>query len=278
MTIITLNPLRKKASELPNHSYLSALLTSFDHLRTKHLFTPFKTANPDISSYIRQIYKNGYAIINNFISPTDCREYRDEIDFMMEKYSNYIHKGNDDLRIYGIENVSSKMSFFSSNTILRDIASIYNKTETNNAFTLAAKLPYTFGNLGSGGGWHRDSCIKQFKAILYLSDVTEKNGPLQLIDKSNRLTYKLIDARKANQPYMGYRFTSEQIKKILYNNPSRLVSFCAPAGTLILVDTSCIHRGKPIENGCRYTLFNYYYPKTKIDTQLLNQFSPIAQK
>ena len=44
---------------------------------------------------------------------------------------------------------------------------------------MANKLIYKKGNLGSGGGWHRDTFFKkQLKFIIYLSDVGEKNGEL----------------------------------------------------------------------------------------------------
>ena len=50
----------------------------------------------------------------------------------------------------------------------------------------------------------------------------------------------------------------------------------AKAGTLILVDTSSIHRGMPIIAGVRYALTNYFYPKRLIDQELFKQFAPIA--
>ena len=42
---------------------------------------------------------------------------------------------------------------------------------------------------------------------------------------------------------------------------------------LILVDTSLIHRGKPIEDGTRYAITNYLYPKTSIKN-FNNHFLP----
>ena len=50
--------------------------------------------------------------------------------------------------------------------------------------------------------------------------------------------------------------------QILKNNPDRLQTLEANAGTLILVDTSLLHRGSPIEEGSkeRYAMTNYIYP------------------
>ena len=53
--------------------------------------------------------------------------------------------------------------------------------------TKANKVKYNKNNLGSGGGWHRDDFNFQFKAILYLNDVSMDNGPFQLIENSNGL-------------------------------------------------------------------------------------------
>lgn len=278
MSLLTLDKFRKKALSSTKYSYSSAILTTLDHFRSTHyskLLFQDKTI-PNV--HLSHIRNYGYSIVNNYIKSDLCLAYIEEVDYILKKYPNFIHPNNDDQRIYGAENISEKILSFSSDIFLKQAASLYNQIETRTAFTLAAKLPYSKNNLGSGGGWHRDSCIKQFKAILYLSNVTEKNGPFQLISKSNNLKYKLLDSKKTNQPYMGYRFTEHQINTLIEQEPNRLINFCAPAGTLILVDTSCIHRGKPIEEGDRYALFNYYYPTNKINHDLLKQFSPIAQK
>ena len=193
MPIITLDSFRKKASTSAHSYYLNTILTTIDHLRSNKYINAFAQKKTESTFHINQIRKQGYSIIHDFINIELCQEYRHELDIILKKYPEYIHKNNDDQRVYGAENISANIKLFSSNSFLQKIASDYNQTETRTAFTLAAKLPYSLGNMGSGGGWHRDSCIKQFKAILYLSDVTEKNGPFQLISHSNNLKYKLIN-------------------------------------------------------------------------------------
>ena len=49
------------------------------------------------------------------------------------------------------------------------------------------------------------------------------------------------------------------------------------AGTLILLDTSYIHRGKPLKKNVRYALTNYFYPK-KIFSDHENHFQPMLKK
>lgn len=278
MQDLNLNYFRKKASSHHSNGLLNILLTIFDHLRENIKTNAEKNIKEySLNSNLKLIKKQGYSIIPNFVNAKICADFQNEIDLIIKKHSEYLHKNIDDLRIYGAENLSSKINSFSSNSYLRKIASAYNHTQSYNAFSLAAKLPYMPNNKGSGGGWHRDSCIMQFKALLYLSDVTEKNGPFQIIARSNNLKAKLFDNMRTNQPYMGYRYTDNQVEEIIARDPNRLISFCEPAGTLILVDTSCIHRGKPIEEGIRYSLFNYYYPVEKITDALFNQFAPVAR-
>jgi predicted 2-oxoglutarate/Fe(II)-dependent dioxygenase YbiX len=44
----------------------------------------------------------------------------------------------------------------------------------------------------------------------------------------------------------------------MIDNESQIVTATAKAGTLVLFDTNCIHRGKPIQSGFRYAITNYY--------------------
>ena len=63
----------------------------------------------------------------------------------------------------------------------------------------------------------------------------------------------------------------ENTVKLLDNN--RIKTLEGKAGTLILVDTSMIHRGKPLNHGSRYAITNYYYPYFSIDS-MKNHFLP----
>ena len=141
---------------------------------------------------------------------------------------------------------------------------------------MAAKMPATPGNLGSGEGWHRDASLRQFKSIIYLSDVSEKNGPFQFIEGSHKLRTILKDIWDGRLGYMQNRIRDDQISAILLKNPSRLKTYTANAGTLILVDTSSIHRGMPISEGVRFGLTNYFFPDQSISKELFEKFAPVA--
>ena len=124
-------------------------------------------------------------------------------------------------------------------------------------FTLAARMPFNYKNAGSGEGWHRDGFYRQFKTLLYLSNVGNDNGPFQLILNSQKYKNLIQDMKSADLKYMQYRLTDEEINKILLKEPQRKKTILGNLGTLILVDTSTLHRGAPIKKGIRYALTNY---------------------
>lgn len=125
---------------------------------------------------------------------------------------------------------------------------------------LANRLTPTEGNLGSGGGVHRDSSFRhQVKCIWYLNDVVETNGPFQYIPESNFRTL-----RSAKE--IGY-------KSRLQDNVGEFISVTGQAGTKIVCDTKGIHRGKPIESGYRYALTLYMFPNSNGVEDLLRKIN-----
>ncbi len=62
---------------------------------------------------------------------------------------------------------------------------------------------------------------------------------------------------------MQSSFLQEKVDKIIENDPDRLKTLTGKAGTLVLVDTSIIHRGIPVKNGIRYALTNYFLKNHK---------------
>jgi len=223
------------------------------------------------------LHKNGICIIENFWDEATCAAARAEIERILVEYPDYVHPHpKADFRVFGAENLSDLISRFSNNAMFRSMASRYNCTPTRTAFTMAAKMPVRLGSLGSGEGWHRDAFFRQFKAIIYLSDVTEENGPFQFIEGSYKLGNILKDIWHGKLGYMQNRIRDDQVDALLRKDTSRLQTYTAKAGTLILVDTSSIHRGMPIREGVRYALTDYFFPEERIGRALYEQFAPVA--
>ncbi len=202
--------------------------------------------------------KNGYSIIENFISKNDCEEIIEHIDKTITDYPNLIWKDrfNSDKRILGAEIINSHFLNFFENKMVHKIGEIYCGFQLKNTMTMANKVVFRENNLGSGNGWHRDAYRKQFKSILYLNTVKEENGPFQFIKNSNTLFNILKTSLKLNKNFRNTRYSEDEIKEI--SNKNDIISLEANSGSLILFDTTLIHRGKPLKNKKRYALTNYY--------------------
>jgi hypothetical protein len=237
-----------------------------------------RNINKDDLSIVDQLEKLGIVVIPGFWTSEKCDHARQEIDRLILEYPAYVNKNaKADQRIYGANNASPLLDSFGSDPKLLSIATAFNRTETVNAFTLAARMPTSSGNLGSGEGWHRDAFFRQFKAIMYLSDVGPENGPFQLLEHSQRPEQIIKDMKRADLGYMQYRIEEPQVARLVGQEPDRLRTFTAKAGTLILVDTSTLHRGMPIQAGTRYALTNYYFPIDSVDQSMYEKFDVLPK-
>ena len=212
------------------------------------------------SKIISEIDNYGVTVIPNFYTPEQCDFLTNQIDDLINKYDSQVRReeNNSDNRVYGAEKLSEEIKQFHDNEMFKRLCEAYLGVKCTNQYTLAARLDYKEGNLGSGGGWHRDTPFKkQFKSIIYLSDVSPDNGPFEYILGSHKndsyfnFLSKGIDTSK-------YRFTEKELEAIEKVKDYKTKQFTATKGSLILVDTSGIHRGMPIKEGARYALTNYF--------------------
>mgnify|MGYP000609156785 CR=1 FL=1 len=217
-----------------------------------------------VQDIVNQLKEHGFAAIPNFYSKEECEFLRNEVDRIIDDSQSEGHLWVDEVgadnRVHAAHELSVKINEFNKNKLLQSVADNYFKGKMQIANTLAARIRYAKSNIGSGGGWHRDGNFFQFKAIIYLSDVTEKNGPFQIIDRSHKLSQVIEDTEIMGKEGLDVRMTDSDINKIVEKEPDRYKMLTAKEGTLLFADTSAIHTGKPIEEGHRYALFNYFYP------------------
>jgi hypothetical protein len=117
----------------------------------------------------------------------------------------------------------------------------------------AAKCPG-----GSGGGWHRDSTRRQFKAFAYLTEVDrEAHGAFCFIPASNAwpfrvvtLLYRLLSG--------GNRYPDRAVAAVLKAGVRAFPVLAEPA-IPFFVNTSLIHRGLPISEGQRMMATVYMF-------------------
>lgn len=223
-----------------------------------------KTEDEQIIINIKQ---NGYHVLNDFLSAEQCQilseEFKTIISDPKNKEAIWIDKEGSDTRLYFAEKFSTLFRGKLSDVYLHQIKDDYlgkNISQFREDMMLVNRLLPKKNNLGSGGGWHRDSrYYKQFKAIIYLTDVSEKNGPFQFLKGSHNIknTLQLFFRKftKAGQ----YRFSEIEADAIIESRgKEKLQTFTGTKGTCILVDTRGFHRGMPIQEGERVAMTYYF--------------------
>lgn len=195
------------------------------------------------------------AIVNhNMISVENTLRIRRQIDNILAD-SNHPRIKHDNLqsdsRVLCIEeDIPELVDLLDVTSCIKNIEDYLGK-KVKSWFLMANRVRYVKGNMGSGGGWHRDSPFSpQVKFIWYLSDVGSQNGPFEYIEKSNS---NGIQNRK-KYPIGETRFDE------VYDTP---ISVTGKEGNLLICDTHCIHRGRPIENGTRYAITLYTSPSVR---------------
>lgn len=224
-------------------------------------------------SLIRTLDKQGFIILDNYLSREQCNHAVAELKASFEKFPNYV-RASEDLRIFGVENIIPAALKLASEPLFKFLAGHVNAERSDCAFTLGGWLRAGKGG-SSGNGWHRDAFFNQFKAMLYLTDVSEKNGPFELLPGTHRLASVLNATLAGGMGYMQDRISDEEVMHLerVLKKPRRSVT--GAAGTLVLFNSSVIHRGKPIEEGERLALTNYYFPLSYDINSILEKFRPV---
>jgi len=221
-----------------------------------------KSIRSDLNQVVNGLKNEGVFVKPHFYTPSECERLRNKIDQLIENDDVKIWSDDEgaDQRIYFVNDLDSEFQAFYDNQDIRQVLSAYTGTTNPNGMLLAARIDYKENNQGSGGGWHRDSPFThQFKAICYLNNVDEMNGPFQYIKKSQRKWYTITSYLKKIFKPGVYRFTEQDIDTYLKKQNQDITSITGKEGTLVFTDTKGIHRGKALNSGLRYVLFCYFW-------------------
>ena len=218
----------------------------------------------NIESIVMKIKKSGYCFIENYWSQEQCKKAIEEINTLRKQRNFFtesltyidssgilISKGGD-LRCRKSNLILSTAKFFYEDEKLRNVAKSYSQCSKPGDI-MCNLLEYDEKTKkNSGGEWHCDTKDRlQLKAILYLTDVNEKNGPFSIIPFSKKYIQDDSFIRKTN-----LRLKKSFIEKFQKKD---IIELIGSQGSLILVDTSIPHRGKIIEEGHRYAYTFYFY-------------------
>ncbi|CAN7315958.1 phytanoyl-CoA dioxygenase family protein [Bradyrhizobium sp. LjRoot220] len=231
--------------------------------------------HPDSARLLRKLKSSGVVAIPDYWSAEKCADARDEIDRLAIEYPDVVQRnsGGADKRMFGVESVSARLAEFHHDPLLIAVGERLGGSALYNFATLGARIDATTENNGSGDGWHRDAHDFQFKAILYLSDVGPENGPFEYVAGSQKKWRAIFDTAVGNLPSApSTRYEPALVDRLLSRYHIQASRFLGKAGTLLLVNTTGIHRGRPLKAGSRYALTNYYYHPYQIDRARVQNF------
>jgi hypothetical protein len=232
-----------------------------------------------IDDQLTRLHRDGVAFIENFWSAEQCARSRDELDRLIQNHpeSVRVFSGGSDKRMFGSEMAGPQIRAFHDDPVLKAIGEIEGGFSIYNLVTLGARIDATANNRGSGDGWHRDAFGYQFKALLYLSDVTDDNGPFEYMAGSHKLWRVGLDSALKRFPAPPEsRIDRDHVDRLVERGVLRPRRFPARAGTVILANTAGVHGGAPLKSGSRYALTNYYYFPYQIGKGLVDKFAPLV--
>ena len=243
------------------------------------LKTIAEAAHPGISAQLARLHRDGVAVIENYWPAERCAEARAELDRLIrdQPHSVRFFSNNSDRRVFGAETAGPQIQRFHDDPLLKSIGEIEGGFSIYNLATLGARIDATEANRGSGDGWHRDAFGYQFKAILYLNDVTEDNGPFEYIARSHKLWRVTLDSALGRFPAPPEsRIDRDRINRLIERGMLAPRRVTGPAGTVVLANTAGVHGGAPLKAGHRYALTNYYYFPYQIGDTMIEKFEPLA--
>tara|TARA_Y100000389_G_scaffold77600_2_gene74389 strand:- start:5932 stop:7203 length:1272 start_codon:yes stop_codon:yes gene_type:complete len=245
---------------LHEHEYIDATLSL---LQNKVLPTLDCSFIKPKSYMLKELLKNfGICILLDYYRADELNILEDEYDNVFTNHKEKIEKSakeecSNDERIFHVEKYSDKIkTLFNSNSLFEECAKSYNKRLKKK--TLINKVEFKEGVItNSGAGWHRDNHNCQFKALMYLTDVNENNGNFQFITNSSK---KYIGNPKPRTQNYNTRFADETVTDLLNKNESlNIHNIIGKRGTIVLVDTTYIHRGNIIKEGMRKAITQYFF-------------------
>jgi hypothetical protein len=223
-----------------------------------------RSVSPQDAAALAALKTRGFHVVPGFLDADTCSILCRQLDELMTKHPDKVqHEQSEgtsgDYRLFGAETESPLLrDTMASQGWLRSIGCAYLDEEIATHFTMANKVEFVPGQASnSGAGWHRDSAGKQFKAIVYLTDVTAENGPFSIVPDSRTAPIAPRPGARNNN-----RFDDETVAAFVRQAGREVVELVGSAGTCILVDTSHVHRGKDIQAGVRYAVTNYYFRDT----------------
>ena len=256
------------------HSFLAAVPPTIAQRAQFAWKEPSRRRKRELSAdtILHEVVSTGFATIPGFLTSDQCSQAVAEIDGALVEFPDHVHHGADQ-RLFGFEKVSPAGAAFSQLMPWDDMASEYASEPSETMFVMANRIS-SGSSEGSGGGWHRDGFARELKAMVYLTDVTTDNGPLQIVRGSHVTDAIYGDMKTGGIGALQNRITNEQVRRVL-SGADRAQAITAKAGTAIIFDTSAIHRGMPVVAGTRYAMTVYISATRNVTKATFDHYMPV---
>ena len=217
-----------------------------------------RSVSGTVRSLAADIRRDGFVVIEGFMDGTACAALRSRIDELMQN-SAEMSEPVADQRAVSAETADDRIDNFLKSDLPLDVAEVFFGNRMVPAYCEAARVLPIPGQQGSGGSWHRDSFFREIKAILYLSDVGEEDGPYEFFPGSERLGDVIAGIWRDGLKFRQNRLADDEADRVIARRGATSISVCGPAGTLILCNTATMHRGRPCRRSPRYSLTSNYF-------------------
>lgn len=225
---------------------------------------PFNHETEDTAALRVRINRQGFAILKSHATSEACEHIKGFIDKYPATYAE-INYGGTEKRIWNSQHMDPVILAFGA---LSDqlIGTVFNAHVQVKTVLSYSNYPIPDDDQLIAGRWHLDSLRTQYKLFCFLTRTEEQTGPLEVVPGSHRAAFKfwsLTSGQYLSFANLGtdkrrYQQLDDRWVEAQCRMAGGAMPFLCEAGTMILVDTSAIHRARPCLKGHRYALCAYY--------------------
>lgn len=210
----------------------------------------------------------GYYIFHRRLEPEVCATMRGAIDVLAEADETEVNYAGSEHRVW---HAAAKDPIFAPVETLSNacMPTLYGRpSEAVNVLAIRNR-PAPSHAERFDVRWHIDSFQKQLKLFLFLTDVTEDDGPFEYIPQTHRKSFKYLNAiplgyyglrdlKAENRGKRSWQRIHDDTVEKVFAKGFASVPMTVGAGTFLLADTSALHRARPCLSGERYAVTIYH--------------------